>query len=241
MLRCIRCTLAHPTRTNSFACLRFFFRPSVGPFGRSVQEEQRQQTAVPGGISTTTNGFFSTFDAAIIESAIVEKWDLAAQNDLGTSNCGEALLSDCSNRRGEIFTARLVGDHVGGGSAAAGTAATSDANECALLHHPTTSSASLEAVRTHFGKEERRKRRSRKAGRKRGEIIVRVVYVSPTHSTRNSLACVPFSRQLSISVRSRSSSSSNEPPFPAKFFFLRPERHSLLPPIRPSFGLLSRE
>ena len=133
-----------------------------------MQEEQRQQTAVPGGISTTTNGFFSTFDAAIIESAIVEKWDLAAQNDLGTSNCGETLLLDCSNRRGEIFTARLVGDHVGGGSAAAGTVATSGANERALLHHPTTSSASLEAVRTHFGKKEEEKKKTEQKSWKEG-------------------------------------------------------------------------
>ena len=168
MLRCIRCTLAHPTRTNSFACLRFFFRPSVGPFGRSVQEEQRQQTAVPGVISTTTNGFFSTFDAAIIESAIVEKWDLAAQNELGTSNCGETLLLDCSNRRGEIFTARVVGDHVGGGSVARGMVATSGANERALLHHPTTSSASLEAVRTHFGKKEEEKKKTEQKSWKEG-------------------------------------------------------------------------
>ena len=59
-----------------------------------MQEEQRQQTAVPGGISTTTNGFFSTFDAAIVQCTIFEKWDLAAQNYLGTSNCGETPLSD---------------------------------------------------------------------------------------------------------------------------------------------------
>ena len=91
---------------------------------------------------------------------------------LPTGGSGDSLArprrSSRSNRRGEIFAARLVGDHVGGGSAAAGTVATSGANECALLHPPTTSSASLEAVRTHFGKKEEEKKKTEQKSWKEG-------------------------------------------------------------------------
>ena len=47
-------------------------------------------------------------------------------------------------------------------------------------------------VRILGRRRKRRKRRSRKAGRKGGENNSSYLYVSPTHSTRNSLACLPF-------------------------------------------------